>query len=158
MGWNEILGHNVHAYQHSEDTEVKQELSTNSVIHFWKGDLDLARGALKKGYEIVNSLHSKTYLDYGYKTIPVRTAYEFDPIPEGLEEELHSLVLGTGAQMWGEWIPTVQRMDYQVFPRIAAYAEVGWTNLDRKSCDHFENTLDHLKRRWSKKGIAFAND
>ncbi|MBO3699917.1 beta-N-acetylhexosaminidase [Roseivirga sp. E12] len=158
MGWNEILGHNVHAYQKSEDTEVKEELAVSSIIHFWKGELKLAKTALEKGYDIVNSLHSKTYLDYGYKNISVQAAYEFDPIPEGLETKYHSQVLGTGAQMWGEWIPTVERMDFQVFPRLAAYAEVGWTQLKQKDFDHFDFVLTKLKNYWSQKGIAYGKE
>ncbi|MCE7992684.1 MAG: beta-N-acetylhexosaminidase [Roseivirga sp.] len=158
MGWNEILGHNVHEYQSSEDTEVKEQLALSSVIHFWKGDLALAKTALEKGYDIVNSLHSKTYLDYGYKSIPLQAAYDFDPIPEGLEARYHKQVLGTGAQMWGEWIPTVERMDYQVFPRLAAYAEVGWTEPAQKSFTHFESVLVKLKEYWKLKGIAYAQE
>lgn len=158
MGWNEILGHNVHEYQKSEDTEVKEELATSSIIHFWKGELELAKAALEKGYDIVNSLHSKTYLDYGYKSISVQAAYDFDPIPEGLESKYHSQVLGTGAQMWGEWIPTVERMDFQIFPRLAAYAEVGWTQLKQKDFNHFDSVLTKLKEYWNEKGIAYGKE
>lgn len=158
MGWNEILGHNVHEYQSSDDTEVKEQLALSSVIHFWKGDLELAKTALEKGYDIVNSLHSKTYLDYGYKSISLQAAYDFDPVPEGLEPGYHKQVLGTGAQMWGEWIPTVERMDYQVFPRLAAYAEVGWTQPAQKSFTHFESVLIKLKEYWKLKGIAYAQE
>jgi len=158
MGWNEVLGHNVHAYQQSEDTEVKEELAKSSVIHFWKGDLDLARNALKQGYDIVNSLHSSTYLDYSYKSISLEKAYDFDPIPEGLEEKYHHQVLGTGAQMWGEWIPTIDRMDFQVFPRLAAYAEVGWTSTNQKDFKQFKSTLSKLKDYWETKGIAYAKE
>lgn len=158
MGWNEILGHNVHEYQSSDDTEVKEKLALSSVIHFWKGDLALAKTALEKGYDIVNSLHSKTYLDYDYKSISLQAAYDFDPIPEGLEIRYHDQVLGTGAQMWGEWIPTVERMDYQVFPRLAAYAEVGWTQLEQKDFAHFESVLTKLKEYWKLKGITHAKE
>ena len=156
MGWNEIMGHNVHNYQKSEDMEIKEQLAVRSVIHFWKGDLKLAKAALKRGYDIVNSLHSKTYLDYSYKQISLQSAYDFDPIPEGLEAKYHKQVLGTGAQMWGEWVPTIERMDYQVFPRLAAYAEVGWTNLEQKDYNHFSQVMIGLKDYWQKKGIGFA--
>ena len=49
------------------------------------------------------------------------------PIPEGLPANLNDKILGLGCQMWGEWIPTVKSMEELVYPRIAAYAEVGWT-------------------------------
>jgi hexosaminidase len=70
MGWNEIMGHNLHEYQDAEDTKSKQQLAKGTIIHFWKGDVTLATQAARNGYEIVNSLHSNTYLDYDYNSIP----------------------------------------------------------------------------------------
>ncbi|MDN5201478.1 beta-N-acetylhexosaminidase [Fulvivirgaceae bacterium BMA10] len=156
MGWNEILGHNVHEYQKEEDTQVKTELAKGTIIHFWKGDLNLARTAIVNGYDIVNSLHSFTYLDYSHKSISLEKAYEFDPIPEGLEKKYHDKVIGVGCQMWGEWIPTVARMDEQIFPRIAAYAEVGWTSLGSKSFSDFSKSLKDLKHYWTQRGIGYT--
>lgn len=57
--------------------------------------------------------------------------------------------------MWGEWIPTNGNMHYQTFPRIAAYAEIGWTNIDRKD---FKYSLKNLQKRWTHKEIYFASD
>ncbi len=157
MGWNEILGHKLHEYQDESDTkEAKQELASESLIHFWKGDLELATTAASNGYEIVNSLHSETYLDYDYKSIPLSRAYNFNPIPKGLAPEYHDKVVGTGCQMWGEWIPTNGHMHFMVFPRIAAYAEVGWTETENKNFNKFKEALKSLQARWVKKGIYFA--
>jgi hexosaminidase len=157
MGWNEILGgHVLHAYQSDEDTKVSEKLAQNAIIHFWKGDLQLAEEAVLSGYDIVNSYHKFTYLDYTYKDIPLQKAYNFDPIPEGLDSTLHIKVLGLGCQMWGEWIPTVERMEYQVYPRLSAYAEVGWTDKDMKDFDDFMFRLETMKNRWENLGIQFA--
>ena len=71
MGWNEIFGGAVHEWQKSEDIQSRQSLAKNAVIHFWKGDIKLAKQAVEKGYDIVNSHHIHTYLDYGYKYIPL---------------------------------------------------------------------------------------
>lgn len=158
MGWNEIMGHNLHEYQEESDTQANQKLAQSSIIHFWKGDLALATLAAKNGYEIVNSLHSSTYLDYDYKTIPLAAAYAFDPIPEDLDPEYHSKILGSGCQMWGEWIPTDGEMHFMVFPRIAAYAEVGWTHKEDKNFESFMQGLNFLQQRWAKKEIYFAPD
>jgi hexosaminidase len=154
MGWNEILGENVHEWQDAGDLEVKQNLAKNSLVHFWKGDLELVSKAVKEGYEIVNSYHEYTYLDYSYDHIPLEKAYEFDPIPKGLEKQYHPKVIGSGCQMWGEWIPEPKDMDKMVFPRLAAYAEVGWTEPLRKDYKVFKSNLKPLLKRWNQQGIT----
>ncbi|MBC6489817.1 beta-N-acetylhexosaminidase [Flavihumibacter stibioxidans] len=155
MGWNEILGGNVHEWQKQEDVKVEQTLAKSAIIHFWKGSLDLVQKAVSDGYDVVNSVHSMTYLDYNYKSIPLSKAYSFDPVPEGLKEEYIPRILGTGCQMWGEWIPTVDKMNLQVFPRLAAYAEVGWTPKTAKNYEDFVKALASLKERWTLAGIRF---
>ena len=158
MGWNEIMGHNLHEYQDETDTKSDQQLAKGTIVHFWKGDLELATQAASNGYEIVNSLHSNTYLDYDYESIPLSKAYAFDPVPEKLNPEYHDKVIGTGCQMWGEWIPTNGHMHFKVFPRIAAYAEVGWTEKKNKDFDAFKTALNKLQKHWDQEGIYYAPD
>jgi len=71
-------------------------------------------------------------------------AYGFNPVPEGLTEEQSKRVLGLGCQMWGEFIPTVESMNLKIFPRIAAYAETGWTDISNKDYDRFLKALEFL--------------
>lgn len=57
--------------------------------------------------------------------------------------------------MWGEWIPTVKKMNYLVYPRVAALAKVAWTGKDKRDFDQFKTTLDnYLINHWKKKGIT----
>lgn len=156
MGWNEIMGHNLHDYQQKNDTKTSQMLAKETIVHFWKGDIELATAAASNGYEIVNSLHNFTYLDYHYKNLPLSKAYSFDPIPENLDAKYHDKIIGLGCQMWGEWIPTKGNMHFQVFPRIAAYAEIGWTKKELKDFDIFKSNLSSLEKRWNERGIYFA--
>jgi hexosaminidase len=158
MGWNEILGGNVHEWQNAEDVKVDQKLAKSAIIHFWKGNLDLIEKAVSEGYDVVNSFHADTYLDYDYKKVPLLKAYSFDPIPEGLSEKFDSKILGTGCQMWSEWIPTSKQMQMQIFPRLAAYAEVGWTPKSEKNYADFISALDELKVRWKLLGINYQVD
>ena len=41
MGWNEILGENVHGWQEIDQARVKEQLAQSAIIHFWKGNLEL---------------------------------------------------------------------------------------------------------------------
>ncbi|WP_298262408.1 beta-N-acetylhexosaminidase [uncultured Lutibacter sp.] len=159
MGWNEIMGKNIHKgfEEKKHDKEAETSLAQNVVVHFWKGNLELATEAAEKGYGIVNSLHSNTYLDYSYKSISLQKAYNFNPIPEGLEEKYHKNIYGLGCQMWSEWTPTNNDVAYQTFPRIAAFAEVGWTNTTAKNFETFKQALKLLQQHWKNKGINYAN-
>ena len=60
--------------------------------------------------------------------------------------------------MWGEWVPTLQRLEYQTFPRIAAYAEVDWTSPEKKDYGNFSGRLNLQKKRWDIQGIGYGPD
>ena len=154
MGWNDILGKNLHEW--STEANTTQSLAKNTIIHFWKGDSTLLNDAIVQGYEIVNSYHEFTYLDYDYKSIPLEKSYSFAPVPADLSKDKTRNILGLGCQMWGEWIPAVAGMHRKTFPRIAAYAEVGWTDEANKDYGRFLNSLENLKRHWDKKGILYG--
>ena len=157
MGWNDITGAKLHEYQSDKDTqEVSQKLAEGTIVQFWKGDSALIVNTIKNGYDVVNSTHDFTYLDYNYESIPLTKAYSFNPIPNGLPRELDERVLGMGCQMWSEFIPTVEGMQKKVFPRIAAYAECGWTSSKNKDYDAFLKSLPYFTKRWDDKGIAYG--
>lgn len=156
IGWNEITGDKVNDYQEAESKSAKndtiQTLAKGTVVQFWKGDPTLMLSTVEKGYEILNSFHEYTYLDYSYKSIPLSKAYAFNVIPEGLSKENESKVVGLGCQMWGEFTPTVQSMNQKIYPRIAAYAENGWTLATNKNYERFLKALPHFLNRWEKAG------
>lgn len=158
MGWNEIMGKNIHKdfAEKNDDKEAETELAKNVVVHFWKGDIQLITDAAQKGYSIVNSLHSNTYLDYSYQNIDLEKAYGFNPIPNDLDEKYHENIFGLGCQMWSEWTPTNKDVERQTFPRIAAYAETGWTNKDNKDYIRFRKSMDNITRIWDKLNINYG--
>ncbi|MBN9385626.1 MAG: beta-N-acetylhexosaminidase [Chitinophagaceae bacterium] len=156
MGWNEILGGKVHEYNDNQDAVAKEKLSHEAIIQFWKGDTNLIIKAAAAGYDIVNSLSDDTYLDYDEKAISLEKAYSFEPVPASLPQHDAARILGLGCQMWGEWIPTVESMDLHVYPRLAAYAEVGWTSRQNKDFRRFTTGLPLLEARWTDKGIHWT--
>ncbi len=156
MGWNDIMGDDLHGFLKDGQTAKAGTLSPDTIVHFWKGDQVLAEKAIKTGHDVVNSWHSFTYLDYSYKSIPLKKAYDFDPIFKGLDPKYHNKIKGLGCQMWGEHIPTIARLEHQVYPRLAAYAEVGWTQPEQKSFPDFSKRLSIQFRRWDLEGIRYA--
>lgn len=158
MGWNEILGDDLHGFLKDGQIAKAATLDPNTIVQFWKGSPELAKRAVKKGHRIVNSHHIYTYLDYGYGSISLGKAYGFDPVLGGLTPEEEEQVIGFGCQMWGEWIPTVERMEAQIYPRLAAYAEVGWTQKEHKDFDSFRQRMEFQLLRWDLQGIGYARD
>lgn len=166
MGWNEIMG-NVHLPESATGTghdiagpasppDAKTRLASNAIIHFWKGDSLKLVEALEKGYDVVNSTSSLTYLDYPMARTTLSKAYHFSPVPQGLRAEQAGHVLGLGCQMWGEVTPRVIDVYQYTFPRIAAYAEVGWTAGQNKDFARFSMALASLQKYWNRMGIPHA--
>lgn len=152
MGWNEIMG--------NVDLEDQKGMATttlarNSIVQFWKGEPKLLIEAIEKGYDVVNSDNTFTYLDYTHNDISLEKAYSFNPTPEGIQDFQEKQILGLGSQMWGEWIPKVTDLYRQTFPRIAAYAEVGWTREPNKELERFTTALKNLQKYWDRKGISY---
>jgi len=156
MGWNEIVGSKVNDYQEEAGNDMNTKLNPQTIVHFWKGDPKLIKEAIENGYDVVNSYCKYTYLDYSYSSIPLERAYSFNPIIEGLTPAQQQKVLGMGCQMWGEVIPTVESMNYKVYPRIAAYAEDSWTFAANKNYSHFLKSLPYFLNKWKAAGIKYG--
>lgn len=126
-----------------------------TILQFWRGNPLLISQALQRGQDVVNCDNARTYLDYSYAALPLEHAYKFEPVPAGIEPEAQRRLLGVGCQAWGEMTPTRQRNDYQIFPRIAATAEVAWTRKDRRDFKDFSSRLPSQEQRWHLAGIQF---
>jgi hexosaminidase len=159
MGWNEILGKNIHSdfAEKKDDKEAELELAKNTIINFWKGELELVTDAAEKGYAIVNSSNDYTYLDHDYNRTSLKKAYSFNPVPDGLDIKYHKNIYGLGTQMWSEWTPTNEDVEYQTFPRIAALAEVAWTDINAKDFSSFRRSLEKMLTYWDELGINYAS-
>ena len=97
-------------------------------------------------------------MDYNLESIPLKKAYSFNPIPDGLEQQYHKNIFGLGCQMWSEWTPTNADVERQTFPRIAAYAEVGWTAVNNKNYESFKVALQKMQKHWDTLGINYFKD
>lgn len=155
IGWNEITGETVREGIQASQSE---QLAPGTIVQFWDGDVSLVNKAIAKGYDVVNSNRFFTYVDYAYEVTPFEKAYSFDPIPEGLAEKDKKKILGLGCQMWGEYTPTLERVYYQTYPRIAAFAESGWTAPEKKSYPDFRQALEKDRGDLERKGIYQDSD
>ncbi|MFF7922219.1 beta-N-acetylhexosaminidase [Streptomyces mirabilis] len=124
IGWDEIL---------------EGGLAEGAAVSSWRGYQGGVTAA-RAGHDVVMCPEQQVYLDHRQAAGPdepvpigyVRTledVYRFEPVPPELTEAQARHVLGTQANVWTEVMEDPARVDYQTFPRLAAFAEVAWSAL-----------------------------
>jgi hexosaminidase len=142
IGWNEIL---------------QPGLAKGAVVQYWaRGRKQLLEAIRRDARPTVMSYCFYTYLDYTYKLIPLRRIYKYEPLPSGLEEQAAASILGVESPLWTEWVPARARLDYQVFPRLTALAETGWTPAEKKNLRDFHRRLEPFLSRLDRLGVQHA--
>ena len=96
---------------------------------------------------IVPQMPTDVYKRQGHNwaaVIPLDRVYNYDPTA-GLGElspEQEKLVLGPQGGLWTELMQYPPRFaEYQVFPRLAALAEVGWSSREKRDYEDFHRRL-----------------
>ena len=134
VGWEEV---------------VQADLSPASIVQYWHGSQ--VERVVQAGNGVVMSPAARAYLDMkvdastplgltwaGY--IDVQTAYGWDPaaLVEGL---LPERVLGLEAPLWSETLETLADVEFMAFPRLAGYAEIGWSPAEGRGWDEYRLRL-----------------
>ena len=89
---------------------------------------------------------------------PVDSVYLFEPVPASVPAEVAANVLGGQGCMWTEYFPHRQRLEYGIFPRFSALAEVYWTLPSRKSWPKFQLKLVDQFDRYDLWGANYATE
>jgi hexosaminidase len=58
--------------------------------------------------------------------------------------------------MWTEWVPNIKRLEWQLFPRLIAVAETGWTLKSLKDYKDFIQRLESYLKRLDILNINYA--
>lgn len=132
LGWDEIL---------------EGGLAPRATVMSWRGEEGGIKAA-KAGHDVIMTPGGFCYLDSyqdapttqpeaigGYLTL--EKVYSYDPIPEVLTKEGADYIQGVQANVWAEYITTAEHMEYMIYPRLLALAEVAWTQSDKKNWEHF---------------------
>jgi hexosaminidase len=72
--------------------------------------------------------------------------YAFEPVPAGLTGAEAARIVGAQANVWTEHLESARRVDYQVFPRLCAFAETVWSGPERDFADFCARLEPHLAR------------
>lgn len=142
IGWDEIL---------------EGGLAPNATVMSWRG-IQAGIEAAKQGHDVVMASESHLYFDFiqgpreleplaigvGYN--PLERVYSFNPTPEVLDAKQQKFVIGVEAPLWTEHMETSRNVEYMLYPRMYALAEIGWTPLVRKDYGNFseERLPKHL--------------
>lgn len=137
-------------------------LAANAVVMDWVGG---AVEAATAGHDVVMSPLDDMYFDHyqsqdhstepyaigGY--LPLQQVYQYEPIPTNLPSQFDAHILGAQANVWTEYMPNFQHVQYMVFPRLLALAEVDWSPKSGRDWDDFSRRARVDMRRLDELGV-----
>ena len=138
IGWDEIL---------------EGGLAPSATVMSWRG-VEGGIAAAKLGHEVVMSPQQYCYLDlyqgdpslepHTYGKLWLRDCYEYEPMPDSVDEKL---ILGGQGNLWTESVPDERQIQYMIWPRAMALAEVFWSPRKERDFDEFTQRVEaHFKR------------
>lgn len=152
IGWDEIL---------------EGGLAPSATVMSWRGE-DGGIAAASMDHDVIMTPGSNgMYLDHyqgdskiepvaiGGYTLLEKT-YSYNPVPDTLAGLGKSnFVKGVQGNIWSEYMYTTDLMEYRIYPRILAVAEIGWTPLEGKDYKDFERRIDNALVRLDCHGINY---
>jgi len=137
IGWDEILAGG---------------LSPNATVMSWRG-MEGGTEAAQQNHDVIMTPGEFAYFDHcegdpkqdpmclAGDHLPLAQVYRFEPVPPQLATAQARHILGAQANVWTEFLPTSQTVEYMTFPRELAMAEVLWSPRERRDWHDFEARL-----------------
>ncbi|RYF22927.1 MAG: beta-N-acetylhexosaminidase [Flavobacteriales bacterium] len=137
IGWDEIL---------------EGGLAPNATVMAWRGENNAIEAANQHHDVIMTPGWAGYYFDHkssGSADEPLTISglggggtsflkvYAYDPVPKGLAKAQHQYIKGVQGNVWSEYMESVEKVEYMVFPKLLALAEVAWSQLERKDSVSF---------------------
>ncbi|NLR63715.1 family 20 glycosylhydrolase [Chitinophaga varians] len=151
IGWDEIL---------------EGGLAPNATVMSWRG-IEGGIAAAKQHHDVIMTPGSYCYFDHyqsqghneplaigGYT--PVSKVYSYEPVPAELSKEEAKYIKGAQANLWTEYIANTDYLEYMVYPRASALAEVLWTPAGKRNYDNFVDRLKVHVKRLDQKKVNYA--
>ncbi len=144
IGWDEIL---------------EGGLAPDATVMSWRGT-EGGKKAIAQGHDVIFTPTHYCYLDYHQdpeqyhragRHLPLEKVYSFDPMVKGIAEADVHHVLGVQGCLWTEWVMEDWHAEMQLYPRVFAIAETGWSPAEKKNWPDFEqraSTLTKVARDW----------
>ncbi|NDB53917.1 MAG: beta-N-acetylhexosaminidase, partial [Chitinophagaceae bacterium] len=148
IGWDEIL---------------EGGLAPNATVMSWRGETGGIEAA-KQNHPVIMTPGNPLYFDHTQRLVedsvtiggfnPIEKVYAYNPVPAEIPVEKTGMVLGAQANVWTEYMKNEKKVEYMIFPRIAALSEVLWTPLDKKNWSSFESKIEPLMQRYESWGVT----
>jgi hexosaminidase len=152
IGWDEIL--------------EGDQLTPDALVMSWRGTTGGVTAA-KKHHDVVMTPTTYLYLDYyqgapylepltidGFNTL--ERVYNYEPIPSALNAEQVKYIKGVQGNIWTEFIPNFNHLQYMAFPRLSALAEVAWSAREKKNWEKFKLKMETEYNRYEALGINYS--
>ena len=132
IGWDEILDGG---------------LAPNATVMSWRGT-EGGIAAAESGHKAIMTPGQFCYLD-SYQDapptepmafgpyMPLEKVYSYNPT-DGLGEQQAAMIYGIQGNLWVEYVPTGDMVEYMLYPRILAIAEIGWSNPAQRCYNEFK--------------------
>ncbi len=149
-------------------SEIRQGgLGPSAVVMDWVGG---ATESATEGHDVVMTPLKYCYFDHyqsrdqsaephsigGY--LPLSEVYNYNPMPANLPPALQYHVLGLQANVWTEYMPNFNHVEYMIFPRISALSEVAWSPADKHDWNDFLRRLKIQEQRFDELGINYRHN
>lgn len=145
VGWDEI--------------NDRHAATPEDMLTVWRDNgLKAQKAALERGIPVVMCPQHGCYLDWGYAGNSTRKVYEWDPVTCQVTPEQEALVKGGQGALWTERVATQDRVEWMLYPRLAALSEVFWTNASKRNWDDFYRRITDFYPVMRKMGINFYED
>jgi hexosaminidase len=150
VGWDEIL---------------EGGLAPEATVMSWRG-MEGGIAAAREGHDVIMTPTSHVYFDY-YQAekskeplaigglTPLEKVYDFEPVPAELTAEEGKHVLGAQGNVWTEYMKTTEYVEYMVFPRLLALAEVVWSPRQERNWMDFKRRLPEQLERLGQLGVNY---
>ncbi|WP_297928139.1 family 20 glycosylhydrolase [uncultured Coprobacter sp.] len=152
IGWDEIL---------------EGGAAPNATVMSWRGT-DGGVQAAKLRHNVVMTPNTYLYFDY-YQSedtqteplaigsyVPLERVYDFEPVPDTLDNDSKKYILGAQANLWTEYISDFKQVEYMLLPRLDALSEVQWTWPENKNWVSFLDRLQHNIQVYDLKGYNYG--
>ena len=151
IGWDEIL---------------EGGLAPNATVMSWRG-IEGGIAAAKQHHDVVMTPSNFMYFDY-YQGEPyhepiaiggmltLEKVYAYEPVPAALSADEAVYIKGVQANVWSEFIHSAEKVEYMLFPRVAAMAEVAWTQPRLKNWEGFKERMEGQYKRYDAMGINYS--
>ena len=146
------------------------QLPTSEVVMSWHGNDDehVALEATAQGHDVVLAPQESLYFDHYQSDLPdewpgqppmatLRQAYDTAVIPKGATVAQARRIIGVQGELWTELMPSFERDQHALFPRIAALSELGWSVASTHDWNGFLQRLPAELARYRALGIGYAD-